>query len=105
MSALNHLVIIAPVSLTSSWVALPIFSSSPVRLSACDESGRTHKLSCGGACRFSRTREADPRVNSERVLRPSITNTQPTLGISRTRVRSPCYVELMESRAVFTASL
>jgi hypothetical protein len=58
----NTRVIIMPVSLTSSCVALPSFSSSPVRLSAWEESVRTTQADDNGKFRCCLKREADPRA-------------------------------------------
>lgn len=72
----NTRVIIMPVSLTSSCVALPSFSSSPVRLSAWEESVRTTQADDNGKFRCCLKREADPRARVQPSARDATSISQ-----------------------------
>lgn len=72
----NTRVIIMPVSLTSSCVALPSFSSSPVRLSAWETSVRTTQADDNGKFRCCLKREADPRARVQPSARDATSISQ-----------------------------
>jgi hypothetical protein len=80
----NTRVIIMPVSLTSSCVALPSFSSSPVRLSAWEESVRTTQADDNGKFRCCLKREADPRARVQPSARDATSISQTIKSVSVT---------------------